>query len=102
MVKIEAAVAALTVTAVKTFALVMGVATADGDCNGGQNRVTTNVSCNKECGGDGSKSDGNEGGGRATAMATMWAMATGMRLVGNKEGSSIPTTTRANGNGNSR
>ncbi len=61
--KIEAVVAALTVTAVETFALVMGVATVDGDGDGGQNRVTTKVSCNKEGGGDGGKSDGNEGGG---------------------------------------
>ncbi len=87
MVKIEAVVAALTVTAVEMLkALVMGVATADSDSNGGQNRVATNVSCNKEGGGDGGKSDGNEGGGRATATATTWAMATAMRLAGNEEG----------------
>ncbi len=48
--KIEAAVAALTVTAVETFALVMGVATADGEGDGGKNRVTTNVLCNEEGG----------------------------------------------------
>ncbi len=46
--KIEAAVAALTVTAVETFALVVAVATADGDGDGGQNRVATKVSCNEE------------------------------------------------------
>ncbi len=63
--KIEAAVAALTVTAVETLkALVMGVATADGKGNGGQNKVATNVSCNEEGGGDGGKSNGNKGGGR--------------------------------------
>ncbi len=85
--KIEAAVAALTVTAVETLkASVMGVATVDGDGDGGQNRVVTNVLCNKEGGGDGNKSNGDEGGGRATAMATTWAMATAMRLAGNKEG----------------
>ncbi len=61
--KIEAPVAALTVTAVETFALVMGVATAEGNGNGSQNRVATKVSCNKEGGGDGGKSDGNKGGG---------------------------------------
>ncbi len=84
--KIEAVVAALTVTAVETFALVMGVATADGNGDGGQNRVATKVSCNKEGGGDGGKSNGDEGGGQATATATTWAMATAMRLAGNKEG----------------
>ncbi len=101
MVKIEAAVAVLTVTAVETFASVMGVATADGNGDGGQNRVRMNVLCNEEGGGDGGKSDGNEGGGQATAMATTWAMATVMRLVGNEEGSSIPMATRADGNGDS-
>ena len=45
--KFEAAVAALTVTAVETFALLMAVATADGNGDGGQNRVATKVSCNK-------------------------------------------------------
>ncbi len=85
--KIEAAVAKLTVTAVETLkASVMGVATADGDGDGGQNRVAMNVSCNEEGGGDGGKSDGDEGGGRATATATTWAMATAMRLAGDEEG----------------
>ncbi len=84
--KIEAAVAALTVKAVEMFASVVAVATADGDGNGSQNRVTTKVSCNEESGGDGGKSDGDEGGGRATTTTTSWAMATAMRLVGNKEG----------------
>ncbi len=102
LVKIEAAVMALTVTAVETFALVMGVATADRNGGGGQNRVTTNVLCNKEGGGNGGKSNGNKGGGRATATATTWAMAMAMRLAGNKEGSSIPMATRADGDGNSR
>ncbi len=37
-------------------------------------------------GGNGGKSDGNKGGGQATAMATMWAMAKETRLVGNNEG----------------
>ncbi len=67
--KIEAAVAALTVTAVETFAMVMGVATADDNGDGSQNRVATKV-CNKEGGGNGGKSDGNKGGGQATATAT--------------------------------
>jgi hypothetical protein len=100
--EIEAAVAALTVTAVETFASVMGVVTADSNGDGGQNKVTTNVLCNKEGGGNGGKSDGNKGGGRAMAMATTWAMAMAMRLAGNEEGSSIPTATRADGNGDSR
>ncbi len=44
---------------------------------------------------DSSKSTGNKGGGQATAsrvmataMLTTWVMATGTRLVGNKEGKS--------------
>ncbi len=41
--KTEAAVAALTVMAMETFALVLAVATADSDGNGGQNRVATKV-----------------------------------------------------------
>ncbi len=41
--KIEAVVAALTVTAMETFAMVVAVATADGNGNGGQNRVATKV-----------------------------------------------------------
>ncbi len=45
--KIEAAVAALTVTAVETFALVVAVATADGDGDGGQNRVATRCRATK-------------------------------------------------------
>ncbi len=45
-VKIEAAVAALTVTAMETFALVVAVARADSNGDGGQNRVPTKVSCN--------------------------------------------------------
>ncbi len=58
--KIEAVVAGLTVRAMETFALVVMVATADSDGDGGQNRVATKVSCNEECGGDGA----------AKAMAT--------------------------------
>ncbi len=62
--KIETAVGALTVMAVETLkVLVMGVAMADGNSNGGQNRVVRNVSCNKKGGGNGSKSNGNKGGG---------------------------------------
>ncbi len=61
--KIEAAVAALTVTAMETFALVVAVATADSDGDGGQNRVATKVSCSEEGGGDGGKSNGYKGGG---------------------------------------
>jgi hypothetical protein len=84
-VKIEAAVAALTVTAVEMFALVMGVAMADGNGDVGQSRVATKVSCNKEGGGNGGKSDGNKGGGQAMATATTWVMAMAMRLASNKE-----------------
>ncbi len=50
----------MAVTAVKTFALVVGS--------------------------DGGKSNGDEGGGRATATATMWAMVTETRPAGNKRG----------------
>ncbi len=88
----------MTVMAVDAFALVMGVATADGDGNGGQNRVATKVSCNKEGGGDGGKSDGNKGGGQATATATTWAMVAVMRLVGNKEGKCKGGTFNSDGN----
>jgi hypothetical protein len=98
-VKIEAAVAALTVTAVDTLkASVMGVAMADGNGDSRQNRVATNVSCNKEGGGDGGKSDSNEGGGRAMATATTWAMATAMRLVGDEEGKCKGSKFNSNGN----
>ncbi len=61
--KIETAVAALTVMAVEMFASVMGVATVDGDGDVGQNRDATKVSCNKEGGGDGGRSNGDKGGG---------------------------------------
>ncbi len=84
--KIEAVVAASTVTVVETFALVVVVATADGNGNGGQHRVATKVLCNDEGGGDGGKSNGNEGGGQSITMATTWAMAMTMRLAGNEEG----------------
>ncbi len=96
--KIEAAVAALTVTMARMFASVVAGVTADGNCNGGQNRVATKVSCNKEGCGNRSKSNGNEGGGQATAMATTWVMAMEMRLVGNKEGKCKGG--KGNGNGN--
>jgi hypothetical protein len=76
----------LTVTAIETFALVVVVATADSDSNGGQNRVATKVSFNEEGGGDGSKSNGEEGGGQATGTATTWAMVTETRLAGNERG----------------
>ncbi len=85
-VKIEAAVAVLTVMVVETFASVVAVATADSNCEGGQNRVTTKVSCNEEGGGNGGKSDADEGGKQATAMATTWAMAMETRLASDKEG----------------
>ncbi len=62
------------------------MATADGNGNGGQNRVATKVLCNKEGGGDDGKSDSNEGGGQAIAMAMTWAMASAMRLASNKVG----------------
>ncbi len=86
MVKIEAVVAALTVRAMETFALVVAVATVDSDGDGGQNRVATKVSCNEEGGGDGGKSNGDEGGGQATVMATTWAMVTETRPEGNERG----------------
>jgi hypothetical protein len=85
-VKIGAAVAALTVTAMETYALVVAVATEDSNGNGGQNRVATKVSCNEEGGGDGGKSNGDEGGRRATATATTWAMVTETRPAGNERG----------------
>ncbi len=84
--KVEAAVAALTVTAMETFALAVAVAMADSNGDGGQNRVTMKVSCNEEGGGDCSKSIGNEGGGQAMATATMWPMVTEMRPAGNERG----------------
>ncbi len=96
--KIEAAVAALTVTAVETFALVVAVVTADGDGDDSQNRVVTKVSCNKEGGGNSGKSNGDKGGRRATATATMWAMAMEARLAGNKEGKCKGD--KGNGDGN--
>ncbi len=98
--KIEAAVGTLTVTAVETFASVVAVATADGDGNGNgsQNRIATKVSCNEEGGGDGGKSDGNKGGGRAMVRATTWAMATATRLAGDKEGKCKGGKGNCNGN----
>jgi hypothetical protein len=42
--------------------------------------------CNEEGGGDGGKSDGDKGGGRAMAMATRWMMVMVMRLAGDEEG----------------
>ncbi len=76
----------LTVKAMETFALVVAVATADSNGDGGQNRVATKVSCNEEGGGDGGKSNGDEGGGQAMTMATMWAMVTETRPAGNERG----------------
>ncbi len=84
--KIEAAVAALTVMAMEMFALVVAVATADSDGYGGQNRVATKVLCNEEGGGDGGKSNGNKGDRRATATATTWAMVTETRPAGDERG----------------
>ncbi len=84
--KIEAAVAALTVTAMETFALVVAVVTADSDGDGGQNRVAIKVSCNEEGGGDGGKSNGDKGGGRAMTMATPWAMVMETGPSGNERG----------------
>jgi hypothetical protein len=53
----------------------------------------TRMACSKESDGNSGKSDGNEGGGLATAMramararATTWAMATASRQVDDKEG----------------
>ncbi len=84
--KIEAAVVALTVTAVEMFASVVVVATADSNGNGGQNRVVTKVSCNKEGGCNGGRSNGDKGGGQAAATVTTSAMAMEIRLAGNEEG----------------
>ncbi len=84
--KIEAAVVALTMTAVETFALVVVVAMAEGDGNFGRNRVATKVLRNKENGGGSGKSNGSKGGGQATMMATTWVIATETRLAGDKEG----------------
>ncbi len=47
------------------------------------------AACNKEDDGNSNEGNGNKGGRQVMAtraMATMWAMATGMRLIGNKEG----------------
>jgi hypothetical protein len=44
----------------------------------------TRVACNKEGDGVSGKSNGNEGGGRATVM--MWVMAMATRWAGDKEG----------------
>jgi hypothetical protein len=97
-VKIEAVMVALTVTAVVTIASVVAVATVDGDGKGGQNRVTTKVSCNEKGGDDGGKSSGNKGGGRAMVIATTWAMATATRVAGNKEGKCKGGKGNCNGN----
>ncbi len=88
----------MTVTAVETFASVVEVGMADGNNDGSQNRVAMKVSCNEEGGGDGGKSNGNEGGGRETATAMMWAMATAMRLAGNEEGKCKGGKFNRNGN----
>jgi hypothetical protein len=56
------------------------------------------VLCNKEGSGNGGKSDGNEGGGQATATAMTWVMAKETRLTGNNEGKCKGG--KGNGNGN--
>ncbi len=84
--KIEAVVVALTVRAMETFALVVAVAMADSDGDGGQHRVVTKVSCNEDGGGDGGKSNGDECSGRATTTVTTWAMVTETRPAGNERG----------------
>ncbi len=48
--------------------------------------MATKVWCNKEGGGKGGKSNGDEGGGQATATTKTWVMAMGTRLASNKEG----------------
>jgi hypothetical protein len=55
--------------------------------------LATMVACNEEGNGNSGMSNGNEGGGQATAAramvtatATMWAMVTAARWVGDKEG----------------
>jgi hypothetical protein len=60
--------------------------------------MATKVSCNKEGGGNGVKSNGNKGGGQATMTAITWAMGMATRLVGNKEGKCKGS--KGNGNGN--
>ncbi len=76
----------MTVTAMETFALVVVVAMADSDGNGGQNRAATKVSCNEEGGCDVGKSNCDEGGGQAMATATTWAMVTETRPGGVERG----------------
>jgi hypothetical protein len=77
---------------------VVAVATTYGDSFSSQNRFGTKVLCNKEGGCNGSKSNGNKGGGQATATATMWAMATETRLAGKEEGKCKGN--KGNGHGN--
>jgi hypothetical protein len=84
--------------AMATIIRVVGNKEGKGDREG--NPLATRVECNKEGNGFSGKSNSNKGGGRATAtramttvMAKMWAMATAMRVAGNKEG---------NGNGDKR
>ncbi len=48
--------------------------------------METKVSCNEEGGGNRGKSNCNEGGGQATAMATTWGMMTATRLAGSNGG----------------
>ncbi len=48
--------------------------------------MATKVLCNKGGGGEGSQSNGDKGGGQATVMETMWAMATAIRLAVEEEG----------------
>jgi hypothetical protein len=65
--------------------------------------LATRVACNKEVDGNSNKGTGNRGGGQAMArrtIATMWAMATAMRLVGEKKGKGKGG--KGNGDGNVR
>ena len=51
--------------------------------------LATRVACHNEGNGNSNEGNSNEGGRQVTAMramATMWAMATAMRLVGKEEG----------------
>ncbi len=60
--------------------------------------MAAKVSCNKEGGGDGGKSNHDKDGGQVTATVTTWAMATETRLAGDKEGKCKGS--KGNGNGN--
>jgi hypothetical protein len=50
--------------------------------------LATRVACAEESDGNSNKGDGNKGGGQVAAprvMATMWAMVTAMKLVGDED-----------------